>query len=399
MRSRTRTSKKRSHTRKKKTTRLGSIVLASILLGVFSYSLYRLFTPKHTPPRLFPIYETYPSEGVQTEIKDIDRCIYDALLALNVPARDVTFRTVEPKRYREEVWTFSELEIRLPRRLPHNTVKQVFIARLSERIPKKCLRFAAGSQQKLILDLRVNGWHTHRLIFLERKEQRPSEPLPATLPRVAIIIDDLGYDKKLASEFLVLDGVMSFSVLPHSPFQKSIAKKIHHSGREVLLHLPMEPVEYPRVDPGAGAILSSMAPDDLLSQLRNDLAAIPLAVGVNNHMGSRLTQDRAKMRQIFTILKKRNLFFVDSLTSPRSCCQETARLLNLKFAQRNVFLDHVQDPNAIRFQIKRLISVARKNGKAIGIGHPYPTTLQVLRKELPNIKRQVGLVKISELVG
>jgi polysaccharide deacetylase 2 family uncharacterized protein YibQ len=105
------------------------------------------------------------------------------------------------------------------------------------------------------------------------------------------------------------------------------------------------------------------------------------------------------MRQIFTILKKRNLFFVDSLTSPRSCCQETAHLLNLKFAQRNVFLDHVQEPNAIRFQIKRLISVARKKGKAIGIGHPYPTTLEVLREELPNIKKRVGLVRISELVG
>ena len=399
MRSRTRPSNKHSRIRRKKTTRLGSILLASVLLGTFTYCLYRLFTPRHTPPHLFPIYETYSSEGVQTEVKDIDRCVYDALLALNVAPRDVTFQTVESKRHRQEVWTFSELEIRLPRQISHSTVKEVFIARLSERIPKKCLRFASVTQQKLILDLHVNGWHTHRLTFLKRRERGLAATPPSSLPKVAIIIDDLGYDKRLASKFLILDAVMSFSVLPHSPFQKSIAKTIHRSGRDVLLHLPMEPMEYPLVDPGAGALLSSMGPDDLLNQLRNDLEAVPLAVGVNNHMGSRLTQDRARMRQIFTILKKRNLFFVDSLTSPRSCCQETAHLLNLKFAQRNVFLDHVQEPNAIRFQIKRLISVARKKGKAIGIGHPYPTTLEVLREELPNIKKRVGLVRISELVG
>ena len=103
---------------------------------------------------------------------------------------------------------------------------------------------------------------------------------------VAIIIDDLGYDENLASKFLALDGVMSFSVLPRSPFQKCIASTIHHGGRDVLVHLPMEPVEYPDVDPGPGALLSSMAPDDLLDQLRKNLDAVPIAVGVNNHMGS-----------------------------------------------------------------------------------------------------------------
>lgn len=403
MSSRTRTTRKRGRTKAKKTsqnktTRVGLVILGLLFVGILGYALYRLFTSRPIHPHLSPIFETYPSEGVETQIKQIDRCIYDALLALNIPAGDVTFQTVEPKRHREEVWTFSELEIRFPITLPHSNIKEAFLTRLSERIPKKSLRFTSRPQQELILDLSINGRHTHRILFVKLMEKKVAAPLPSSLPRVAIIIDDLGYDEKLASKFLLLDGVMSFSVLPHSPFQKSIAATIHHSGRDVLLHLPMEPLEYPHVDPGAGALLSSMAPDDLLDQLRKDLDAVPLAVGVNNHMGSRLTQDPAKMRQIFTILKKRNLFFVDSLTSPRSCCQETAHLLKLKFAQRHVFLDHVQDPNAIRFQIKKLISIARKKGRAIGIGHPYPATWEVLREELPNIKNQVGLVRISELV-
>ena len=188
-------------------------------------------------------------------------------------------------------------------------------------------------------------------------------------------------------------------MLPYSPFQKSIATKIYRSGKDVLLHLPMEPVEFPNVNPGIGALLSSMTPDDLLDQLRKNLDEVPFVVGVNNHMGSRLTQEPAKIRQIFTVLKKRNLFFIDSLTSPRSCCERCAHLLKLKFAQRHIFLDHVQDPKAIRFQIKRLVGVARKVGYAIGIGHPYPTTLEVLREELPNIRNQVNFVRVSELVG
>ena len=192
---------------------------------------------------------------------------------------------------------------------------------------------------------------------------------------------------------------MSFSVLPHSPFQETIARAVHHSGRDLLLHLPMEPVEYPQVDPGAGALLSSMTPDRLLDQLRKNLGAVPYIVGVNNHMGSRLTQNPAKMRQIFTVLKKQNLFFVDSLTSPRSCGQQAARLLKLKFAQRQVFLDHDQDPHAIRFQLRRLISVAKEQGGAIGIGHPYPITWEVLKDELSDIATQVELVRVSDVVG
>jgi len=392
-----RTGSKKASQKKPTTVRL--VVLGLLFVGVLGYTLYRFFTSRDTHPPLLPIFEVCPSQGIETKIKQIDRCIYDALLALNIPAGDVTFKTVEPKRDCEEVWDFSELDILLPTTLPHKNLKEVFLSRLSEDIPKISIRFASGSPQELILDLYINRRHTHRLVFVKLREKKPPLPPPSSLPRVAIIIDDLGYDEKMASKFLVLDGVMSFSVLPHSPFQKSIATTIHHTGRDILLHLPMEPVEYPQIDPGAGALLSSMAPDDLLDQLRRNLDAVPFAVGVNNHMGSCLTQDPAKMRQIFTILKKRNLFFIDSLTSPRSCCEQAARLLKLKFAQRHVFLDHDQDPNAIRFQIKRLISIATKQGKAIGIGHPYPTTWEVLNEELPDLENQVQLVRISELVG
>jgi polysaccharide deacetylase 2 family uncharacterized protein YibQ len=405
MLSRTRPSKKRRRrtakwkASQKKISFVGFIVIGLVFVGILGYALHRLFTSKDThPPSLLPVFETYPSQTIESEIKQIDRCVYDALLELNVPAGDVTFKAVEPKRDGKELWNLSELDIIVPTSLPRSSIREVFLTRLSQRIPKKSTRFTSGSQQELILDISINGHHTHRLAFIKLREKKPATPLPSSLPKVAIIIDDLGYDQELASKFLLLDAMMSFSVLPHSPFQKRIASTIRRSGRDILLHLPMEPIEYPEVDPGAGALLSSMEPDDLLDQLRKNLDTVPFAIGVNNHMGSSLTQDPARMRQIFTILKKRNLFFVDSLTSPRSCCQQAAHLLKLKFAQRHVFLDHVQEPNAIRFQIKRLIGMARKHGKAIGIGHPYPTTWEVISAELPNIRKQAELVRVSELV-
>lgn len=402
--SRKRTTKKKRRTinkkaYKKKTSGVGLVIIIVVFMASFGYALYRLSTSRYThqPPQL--IFETYPSEGMEIEIKDIDRRIYDALLDLKIPAGDVTFKTVETKRNKWGLWSFSELEIIVPATLPQSKIKETFLRRVSERIQKKSLRFASRAKQELIFDVSANGHHTHRLVFIKPRKKGLLEALPVGAPKVAIIIDDLGYDKKIASKFIALDGVMSFSVLPHSPFQKSIAATIHQSGRDVLLHLPMEPMEYPEVDPGVGALLSTMTPDDLLNQLQKNIDSVPFAVGVNNHMGSRLTQDPARMRQIFTILKKRNLFFLDSLTSPQSCCQQSALLLKLKFAQRNVFLDHVQDQKAIRFQIKRLVGMARKHGKAIGIGHPFPATWEVLSEDLPNIKNQVELVRVSELIG
>lgn len=384
---------------KKKSARAVFLILGLVFVGAFGYALYRLFTSDQVRPPLLPVFEIEDPETIETEIKQVDRSICDALVALNIPASDVTFKTVQPKSHSKGPWTFSELQIRLPANIAHGNIKEAFLSRLSERIPKDSLRFISGPQQDLILDLFINGHRTHRLAFVGPKEKKGIASSPPRASRVAIIIDDIGYDEKIALKFLSLDGLISFSVLPHSPFQESIAAAVRRGGRDLLLHLPMEPVEYPQVDPGTGALLSSMTPDDFLDQLQKNLDAVPSAVGVNNHMGSKLTQDPARMRQLFTILKKRNLFFIDSLTGPRSYCQQAARLLQVRFAQRQVFLDHVQDPAAIRFQIKRLVGIAKEHGQAIGIGHPYPATWEVLSEELPGIKDQVELVRVSELVG
>jgi polysaccharide deacetylase 2 family uncharacterized protein YibQ len=165
-----------------------------------------------------------------------------------------------------------------------------------------------------------------------------------------------------------------------------------------MLHLPMEPLEYPSVDPGPGALLSSMSADELISQLRNNLSDVPGIKGVNNHMGSKLTAESTRLYQIFSVLKQEGLFFVDSRSSAKTVGRSSARLFRLPFAERDVFIDHIQDPDFMRKQIMELIQLARKNGEAIGIAHPSKTTLRILEEMLPALKKEVKLVPASHVV-
>ena len=230
------------------------------------------------------------------------------------------------------------------------------------------------------------------------KKPVKSTRLTEQRPLVAIIIDDLGYDKKMALKFSNLGAMLTFSILPHSPFQKSIARLSREKGFDIMLHLPMEPVEYPAVNPGPGTLLTSMTPDQLTRQLENDLDAVPFIKGVNNHMGSKMTAESSQMYQIFSILKKRGLYFVDSRTTVETLCKPSARLFQIPFAQRDVFLDHEAKVEFIRKQLNELVKIAQRNGYAVGIGHPHSLTYQVLHEMLPELQKKVRLVPASEIV-
>lgn len=223
-------------------------------------------------------------------------------------------------------------------------------------------------------------------------------PSPGSMPLVSIIIDDMGYDKKLAAKFLDLNVPLTFSVLPYSPFQEDIAQAAHSNGVEIMLHLPMEPDEYPRVDPGPGALLMSMSPDELAEQLTGAIQSVPGVRGVNNHMGSKMTASSHQMYQIFTILKKEGLFFIDSRTTANTFCKPSAQLFKVPFAERDIFLDHEETADFVRKQIGELILQARREGSAVGIGHPHLVTYEVLEEMLPELNKNVRLVPASEIV-
>ena len=217
-------------------------------------------------------------------------------------------------------------------------------------------------------------------------------------PLVAIVLDDIGYDRHIANQLLALDAPLTFSILPYGPHSQTLAAEARSKGREIMLHLPMEPREFPDINPGPGALLSQMSPDEFIAQLNVDLDRVVGLKGVNNHMGSGISTSSERMRQIFSVLKKRRLYYIDSRTTADTVARPCARLLQIPFAERDVFIDHREDEKFIRGQFDLLIKRARLQGYAVGIAHPHAITLRVLADILPELKQAVELVPASMVV-
>lgn len=169
-------------------------------------------------------------------------------------------------------------------------------------------------------------------------------------------------------------------------------------GKEVLLHLPMEPRNYPETNPGPGAFLLGMSEEDLRRAIEKDITAFPFVTGANNHMGSRFTEDREKMTPVLLTLKKHRMYFMDSLTTPHSVVPSLAKELDLPYVQRNVFLDNEVRESPIKQQLDKLVRVAQTRGVAVGSAHPYPVSLKIIRESLPALREQVQIVSLSELI-
>ncbi len=217
--------------------------------------------------------------------------------------------------------------------------------------------------------------------------------------RVSIVIDDLGQDLKPARELLALEKV-TFSVMPGLPQSKKVADLARRNGHEVLLHLPMEPKNGNGKKQAAGILRSDMTPTEFITTIAEDIASVPGAAGVNNHEGSALTENKEAMKYLMKELQERDLRFLDSLTSPQSIAYATAKEFGVKTAKRDVFLDNENDnPAAIRKQLAELTRIVRKNGKAIGIGHPFPSTISELKKWLAEAEKEgIEVVPVSKLM-
>jgi polysaccharide deacetylase 2 family uncharacterized protein YibQ len=216
---------------------------------------------------------------------------------------------------------------------------------------------------------------------------------------VAVIVDDLGADLAMMQDFLDLQLNLTAAVLPNVPHARAVAELAHADGREVLLHIPMEPRDYPTVDPGEKALMVDLTSAEVQQRLRGYLQTVPWVVGANNHMGSRFTESREGMRAVLQTLKDQGLFFVDSRTTADSVAIAEAQRQVIAHAERDLFLDNDLSEEAIRRQIRKLIKVAKERGSAIGICHPHPETVAALKKEAPGFAAAgVSLVAVSVLI-
>jgi polysaccharide deacetylase 2 family uncharacterized protein YibQ len=326
---------------------------------------------------------------------------------------------LQPQQRGRERWQLRRHRIAVPPSLSLTAFEE----RLQERLPDLSHKIMARRSREhdhhtsVAFTLGVANVPTDICIFTQIRPVSPpsvaalpstpeplvkSEPPPAptAAPRIAIVIDDMGWELPIAQDLFALDQPLSFAVLPQAPYQFEIAEAAKQYKRDLLLHLPMEPHGYPQVNPGPNALLNMMDPNQMVTLVRDALKSLPQVVGVNNHMGSSLTESPQAMRVVMRELKRHDLFFLDSRTSVDSQAYQIAREMGIPTAKRHLFLDNDVQQAHIATQLHRLAKMASQQGYAIGIGHPYPETLHALQHTLPIIHQAgVLIVPISRLVN
>lgn len=234
-----------------------------------------------------------------------------------------------------------------------------------------------------------------------------ASPVPVTdltpqpdvpIAKLVIILDDIGYNADAGLRAIELPADITFAVIPHTPHGKALADVAHSAGRELMLHAPMSNVS--GMDLGQGGLTLQQSEEEFLDVFRRALADIPYIKGVNNHTGSELTAAVQPMQWVMQELKERDLYFVDSMTTRESVAAATAEQFFVPALRRHVFLDNIQTPEAIDLEFKRAITLAKQQGYAVAIGHPYPETLAYLESALPLLAAQhVKVVSVSAMLA
>ena len=357
--------------------------------------LIHLSSSARTGP--LPVYEEPSPEisGFEKRITQINDAVYRSLYQRGIAENDISFSAVEPRNARDYRWDFTELLIRVADQGSIKQLKEIINDELKELSPEISVKTEMVSENEMSCHIFALEFHTHSILILRKTDQAVTGN---HLPRIAFIIDDMGFDLKFARSVMKMEIPISLSVLPFAPYAVDIASAAIEDRSELLLHLPMEPKDFPGVDPGPGALLSSMRDDEIRRITNGFIQNVPGIKGVNNHMGSSFTEDRGKMAIVLAELKRQDLFFIDSRTSSQTVGAELAKKMGIPAAQRSVFLDNDITPTAIKYQLERLLGMARHSGKAIGIGHPHEETLKILNEYADKLQAEFEVVNVSELL-
>ena len=220
---------------------------------------------------------------------------------------------------------------------------------------------------------------------------------PSYAGKLSIVIDDFGYRPQTENQVLAMPSTISVAVLPNAPHAREMATKAHNSGHEVLIHLPMAPLSKQPLE--KDTLRPDMSSDEIERIIREAVDKVPYAVGLNNHMGSAMTSSLFGMQKVMQALSRYNLYFLDSMTIGNSQAMRAAQGTGVKVIKRKVFLDDTQNEADIRVQFNRAVQLARRNGSAIAIGHPHPSTVRVLQQMLPTLPSDITLVRPSDLLN
>ena len=334
-------------------------------------------------------------EDFRRQVFLVDQIVHSQLYEIGIQKKSVLLHQSSLKKEGGLAWKQSSLKVQVLPPLSFSLIEGKFRQSLSA-LGKTVSIQSSQKTKSLHLEVKVLDRITHQVTFVS---STPSPLRTGLHPRVSIVIDDLGGEDKISQELLRWDVPITFSILPFAAYSKTLAGEAHRKGKEVILHLPMEPHGYPHTRPGEGVLLEAMDETRLLRQLAKDIEAVPYIKGVSNHMGSRLMGDPEKLRIVFLELKRRGLFFLDSRTTPQTVGLEVAQSVGLKAMERSLFIDHSSDEKDIKEKLEQLIQSSLSTGKAIGIGHPHPSTLKSLKEMIPRIKEKgIDIVPLSTLM-
>jgi polysaccharide deacetylase 2 family uncharacterized protein YibQ len=372
-----------SKRKKKRTMGFWSFLLLMGLLLVLGFVVIHLFRP---PERI--------QDQLDQKIGLIDKTITSRLFELGFSKEDILSRQSLPQKRDRLAWTTSTIKVQLPQRISFSHVEQDMKRELTRLDDDIRLRVTDLPSKPKRIDVRVEDLLTHNIIFY------PPKVVEIPKPRVAIVIDDLGSSRKRARNLMEINANLTLSFLPYARNSRQLAREAFEKGKEVILHMPMEPHEYPRKNPGKGALLMSMTDTELQQQIKENLDAVPCISGVNNHMGSCFMEDTHRVKILMEELKERRLFFLDSRTTPETTGYGTAKKMGMRTGQRDVFLDNnSDDEESIRKNIQKLAQIAQAEGIAVGIGHPHPSTIKSLREMIPALQKDgIEFVSLSDIM-
>lgn len=231
--------------------------------------------------------------------------------------------------------------------------------------------------------------------------RRPAATSQQAFPKgfLAIVVDDMGSSMKEVQELAAINLPLTFAIIPGLPKARGVAEYAHAQGRDVIIHIPMEPQGYPAQRVEANALLMSSSASEIESRIKGFIKEIPFVVGANNHMGSRYTESELQMKPVIAALKENGLFFLDSRTSPKSVGQKLAVAMEVRTGSRNVFLDNEQSVEAIKKELVSAARMAGKKGGAIAICHPHPATIKALREAMPKLAAEgTVFVNVAQLL-
>lgn len=356
-------------------------------------------------------FEESRDEPLEESVKQIDYALAQAMLYAGIPPSEAVIEKTELRKNALGTYHYQRVAI-VVENDPRSFLSHLRDALTAWADGAKLAEPGSGEKDR-IWTISSMGIVTHEIALHEERAARPGDAgetspegpgrilrrrAPGEPARLVIVMDDLGEDMQALHSLVNLPYVVTCAVWPRSSHARKAAETAHAAGREVLIHQPAEPMKYPEMNPGPGALFVSLSDAEIEARVKDSLTRVPYAVGMNNHMGSRFTRDSRSVAAMVRPLQKTGLFVLDSLTHPGSVLYKAAKDHGIPSFRRDIFLDATPSRSNVFRQLRKAEKIALVTGRAIVIGHPLPETLAALREWDGLRDPHIEIVTLSRLL-